>query len=582
MPHLTSESSASNNNIPGFSSLPPIFQNPGLLGIGGLAIVLLLVGMIGDSNKKGVLAKAEWASEKTEISNNRQLAISQIKNQKHNEIGLWIGSPEGLGIKTDGGKKFLYVPNDPKTIYLSNVQESILVIAGPGSGKSASITDRLAESALLQGKSLLVFDAKGHEEGVDSLAPSSKLAGFAKNNGYEVFLIAPGEAESDCLNIADFLEHENDSDNAFQLGDTLINNFGLGEGGNPFFEQTGAMLCQALLMLAKRVPGGDIALCSKFLALPKLVDRIGAAQMSEYQRAAFDNFLSSAGSPETASSIAITAMTIFSRFMSEDILSVFSRPTTVPLQLHGRQMLIFRVNIKKKALVMPLVAAAIDMILRRSIFTERKNSLISLFDEFAMMKLMDLDEFLNTGRSSGSGCILATQSMGLASGTYGEKKFNAIQGGCGTQIVGRLNENQTASYYETQLGKEDLTYNQISRSTGQHGDSSSSSDQKHTRPLMEIQEWTQLQVGEFVILNPGQKNRQRARLPYKVKINIPERDWQEVNHSANIWKTLKLRRSQNRVAYPFTEEELRSRRLKAESMLPMPPDPMEAELAAKY
>lgn len=579
MSQTTTESSIS--NIPGLSSLPPMFQSPELLGVGTLAILLLMVGTIGRNDKKGVLAKAKWAGPK-EIVNNRKLALKQIRNQIHNEIGLWIGSPNDLKIQTDGGKNFLYVPEEPNSVYLSNVQESVLVIAGPGSGKSASITDRLAESAIWQGKSILLFDAKGHEEGEHSLAPSSKIAGFAKARGYQVFVVAPGEAESDCLSLIDFLEHENDSDNAFQLGDTLVKNFGLSEGGNPFFEQTGAMLCQALMMLAKGVPGGDIALCSKFLALPKLVERLAATEMSEYQRAAFDNFLSSSGSPETAASIATTAMTMFSRFMSPDILSVFSRPTTVPLQLHGRQLLIFRVNVKKKALVMPLVAAAIDMILRRSIFTERTNSLISSFDEFAMMKLVDLDEFLNTGRSSGSGCILATQSIGFAEGTYGEKKFKAILGACGTQIIGRLNENQTAGYYETQLGKEDLTYRQHSQSSGQSGDSSSSSEQKQTRPLMEIQEWTQLQVGEFVILNPGQKNREKARLPYKVQIKIPERDKQEAKRSTDIWRKFKDQKIQNRVAYPFAEQELKNRRLKAEKILPLPEDPIEAELAMKY
>lgn len=573
------------SNIPGLSALPPMLQqNPEFLGVGVLAILLLMVGTIGGSNNKQVLAKAKWAGSK-EIENSRKLALKQIKNQIHNEIGLWIGSPQGLKIQLQGSKNVLYVPEDPNTVYLSNVQESALLIAGPGSGKSASIVDRLAESAIWQGKSIMFFDAKGHEEGIDSLAPSSRLAGFAKARGYKVFVIAPGCDESDCLNITDLLEHPNDSDNAFQLGDTLIKNFGLSEGGNPFFEQTGAMLCQGLLMLAKQF-GGDIALCSKFLALPNLLERLAATEMSEYQRAAFDNFLSASGSPETAASIATTAMTMFSRFMSPDILSVFSRPTTVPLQLHGRQMLIFRVNVKKKALVMPLFAAAIDMILRRSIFTERKNSLISLFDEFALMKLVDLDEFLNTGRSSGSGCILATQSMGFAEGTYGEKKFKSIQGGCGTQIIGRLNENQTADYYEKQLGKEDLTYHQRSQSTGKGGDNSSSSEQKQTRSLMEIQEWTQLQIGEFIILNPGQKNQKSARLPYKVQIRIPERDKQETKISAQRWKKFKRQKIQNRVAFPFTEEELKNRRLRAEELLPLPQDEskfeIEAELAAKY
>lgn len=571
------------SQFPGLSSLPSIFQSPQLLGFGMLIIFLLLIGTTGRRDKKGILAKANWASSK-EIATNRKLALKQIQKQTHNEIGLWIGSPNGLKLQTNGDKKFLYIPEDPKSVYLSNVQESVLVIAGPGSGKSASIMDRAAESAVWQGKSILLFDAKGHEEGEDSLAPSSKIAGFALARGYQVFTIAPGCPASDCLSLVDCLEHENDSDNAFQIGDTLVKNFGLAEGGNGFFEQTGAMLCQALMMLAKGVPGGDIALCSKFLALPKLVERLAATNMSEYQRAAFDNFLSSAGSPETAASIATTAMTMFSRFMSPDILSVFSRPTTIPLQLHGRQLLIFRVNVKKKALVMPLVAAAIDMILRRSIFTTRKNSLISLFDEFAMMKLVDLDEFLNTGRSSGSGCILATQSIGFAEGTYGEKKFKAILGGCGTQIIGRLNENQTAEYYEKQLGKEDLTYHQRSKSTGKSGDSSSSSEQKQTRQLMEIQEWTQLQVGEFVILNPGQKNKERARLPYKVRIKIPARDRQEAKRSTDTWKNFKAEKVRHRVAHPFTESELKNRRLSAESVLPlpMPLDVIESELVMKY
>lgn len=558
-----------------------MLQSPELLGVGGLALLLMLIGATVNSEKKGVLAKAKWATA-NEIKTNRKLTIKQVKNQIHNEIGLWLGTPEGLRTLPYGTQKVLYVPEDPNRVYLSNVQESVLVIAGPGSGKSFSITDRLAESAIWQGKSILLFDAKGHEEGENSLAPSSKIAGFAKARGYQVFVIAPGCPESDCLNVLDFLESENDSDNAFQLGDTLVKNFGLAEGNNSFFEQTGAMLCQALMMLAKGQLGGDIALCNKFLALPKLVDRLATAKMSEYQHAAFDNFLSSAGSPETAQSIAVTAMTMFSRFMSPDILSVFSRPTTVPLQLHGRQLLIFRVNVKKKALVMPLVAAAIDMIFRRSIFGERKTSLISVFDEFAMMKLVDLDEFLNTGRSSGSGCILATQSIGFAESTYGEQKFKAILGACGTQIIGRLNENQTAGYYETQLGKEELTYSQRSQTTGKDGSSTSLSEQKQTRPLMELQEWTQLQVGEFVFLNPGQKNQTRARLPYKVRVKIPESDKQELQRSTNTWRRFKQYKILHQVAYPFTEKELSDRRDRAEDILPMPIDPIEAEFAMKY
>jgi type IV secretory pathway TraG/TraD family ATPase VirD4 len=570
------------HHIPFYSSLPPGLQSPELLGVAAIAVGGLLTMSVLDkgAKRKGILAKSEWAKA-AEVEANRKKALEQIRKQKHNEIGLWIGSSAELGMREHSGKKYLYVPDDPSRVYLSDCQGSILVIAGPGSGKSLSITDPLTKSAIWQGKSILMFDFKGYEEGETSLAPSSSLAGFAKSLRYKVFVLAPGCAESDCLNVLDFLDDQNDADNAFQMGDTLVKNFGLSEGGNPFFEQTGAMLCQALMMLAKG-QDGDIALCSKLLALPKLVDRLANTPLSEYQRSAFDNFLSSSGSPETASSIAATAQTMFSRFMSPDILSVFARPTTVPLQLHGRQMLIFRINPKKKALVMPVVAAAIDMLLRRSIFAERRNSLFTNLEEVAVLKLEDLDEFLNTGRSAGSCFCLATQSIGLAEGTYGKEKFEAIMGGCGTQIIGRLNENETSKYYEEALGKEDISYKQKSSSYGKSGDSTSHSDQQQTRSLMEIQEWGQLLVGEFVILNPGQGNKKKARLPFKVRIIIPLRDVHEKMMSGKVWRKFKAHKIKHRVAYPYTEAELRQRRLRADEILPLPPDAIEQEVAINY
>lgn len=565
-------SSQSRTEIPFISDAPRILGDPSFVLMIPTTLVFVILLIFRGRNQKGVLAKAKFAGA-AERRVARNLACEIMQKRKHNDLAFYIGTPRGSKTTAENGKTILNLPSDPTTLYIPKAQEMIFVVGAPGSGKSFSVTDPMMRSAVDQGHTIVAFDYKGYEESDKELAPTSKLAGYAKEKGYQPYIIAPGSQESDSCNILDFLNDANDGQRAYQLANVLNQNFKLGsEGSNGgFFTQAGNQLIQAILMLTKGSNKyADIALCHKILALPDLSKRLAVAKLPQYQKVAFDNFLSSAGSPETAGSIASTSSIMYSRFMSPEILGVFSNRTSIPLDLKGRTLLIFRMDPQKEAAIAPLMASVIHLIAYRNIFTKRTNPICFFLDEVSTIYLPSLPNLLNLGRSAGVAFCLAVQSIGLLEKTYGKQDVESILGACKTQIVAQLNENRTAQYYCEQFGKEEVFYKQRSRSSGKGGGSTSSADHQQTRPLVEIQELMQMLQGEVILLNPGYKNKKKTRIPYRTKINIPLRDIQSVNNAEKTWSIIKQEKIRNNAAIPPTDDELEAREKLAEQMLPMP------------
>ncbi|MEM7580252.1 MAG: TraM recognition domain-containing protein [Cyanobacteria bacterium P01_A01_bin.80] len=377
------------------------------------------------------------------------------------------------------------------------------------------------------------------------------------------------------------LESQNE---AYQLGNVLQTNLKLsGEGSSSggFFSLAGNQLIQAILMLAKGSSQyADIALCHKILALPELSKRIASAKLPQYQKTAFDNFLASAGSAETAASIASTASIMFSRFMSPEILGVFGNKTSIPLDLKGRTLLIFRMDPQKEASIAPLMASMIHLIAYRNIFTKRTNPICFFLDEVSTIYLPSLANLLNLGRSAGAIFCLAVQSIGLLEKAYGKQDVESILGACKTQVIAQLNENRTAQYYSEQFGREEVVYQQKSRSSGKGGGSTSRAEHQQTRPLVEIQELMQMLQGEIILLNSGYRNKKSARLPYRTRIKIPKRDINALKKSGKIWAEIKQQKIKKNASIAPSDEALEEREKLAEQMLPL--EPLEKQIAAKF
>lgn len=552
------------NTLELFEGIPlPFLAIPVIVGI------LLL--MEGSGKKKGKLGRAWWGG-RSERRAARKLACKLMRERKHNKVALYIRKPKGLAWENVDGKPVLHIPEDPKTVYIPHVEEGVMVVGRPGSGKTYSSVDPLVRASIDQGFPVIYYDFKGHE----NPPPSSFIAGYAKTRGYEISVFAPGSEETCVCNLLDFLRDNTDADMAYQLASVLAANFKLndkmeGSGGGDFFSKAGNQLVQAILMLAKQgEEEGDIGLCHKLLAIPDLLDRLKLAELPQYTKVAFDNFLSSAGSPETAASIKSTASLMFTRFMTPEALAAFCGKTTLPLELEGRKLIIFRLNPEKRFAIGPLLVSTLHLLINKNIYRSRKTPLIVSLDELPSIDLIDLHNWLNQNRSSGFVGLLGFQSFGLLEGTYGKQRTDGIISGCTTQLVFQLNDKRTAEYYSSQLGREDRQYRQKSRSSGKGGKSHSDSDQQQAGSLIEVQELQQFMKGKGIILNPGYRRGQNIRIPILQKIEIPKSERDEVSKSITLWPAIKSELYHISSATPPTEEELWHKECIADKLIPNP------------
>jgi type IV secretory pathway TraG/TraD family ATPase VirD4 len=511
---------------------------------------------------KRVLARAYLGSN-PERTKARKIAMQQIRERIHNKVSLWIGTPAGFVSERHEDNSFsLYIPEDPRTVYLTNMQAGTLIFGAPDTGKSWFCIDPLTRSAIDQGFPVVYYDFKGHEDP----PPSGTIAAYAKQNYYQVSIMAPGYPDTCTCNILDFLENEADAESAREIAAALNRNLKLGKDGSSnssYFSEAGDQLAQAVLMLAKSHPQGDVVLCQKLLtelSKPSVVkairDNHEQPRINPWTRIALDQFFSTAETPETAASIASTASLLFTRFMVPSALAAFSRKTTLPTHLDGRQLVVFKMNPNNRATIAPLMAATLQQLVSRNIFRPRKTPLVLVLDEVGSIYLPKLGEFLNQMRSSGLVTILAAQSLGVLEETYGKDLTNSIVGGCATQIVFQLNDPYTANFFSRDmLGQEQIDYFQNSRSFGRDR-SRSVSEHSHTRPLVEVQQLMSLPTGKALILNRGYQNNQEVRVPIFVQLQIPKWDQLKVAQSRQMWPQLQKELASCSLAIPPKPEDL--------------------------
>lgn len=538
-----------------------------------LALFVLLLCLRDDGGKKkGILARGRLGG-KAEIRNARRLACRQLAAGKLDEFALFVGTPRHARVVCDRGRPILDLPPDPQTFYVPSAHQNVLVVGGTGWGKSYSFIDPCLRSAALLGKTLFIFDFKGHEdvasdaEEAPKLAPSSKQAGYLRSQGYRLWYVAPGFAESHGLNPLDLLAGPEDGEGAFQLADVLQSNFSrssVGAGSsNEFFRQTGNLLVRAIFMLAKTTRYPDIAMCHKLLnALTgeNVRERLQQAEseMPGFVRIAFDQFLASTSSPETAGSIAATASVMFQLFMSPTLMRTFAR-TTMPLDFDGRHAVIFKMNARYRATYGPLLAACIQLLIERNIYRARKTQLLFFGDEINGIKLPNLAHWLNQNRSAGFGAVLGTQSIGFLKSVYGNDT-DGIRGGCGTHVVFHLNDEGTAKTYSDRTGEEDVRHKNKSRnSSSKSGTSRGHADHLQKRPVVEATQLQKLPRGKALIFGAGFGDRRAAGVPVFHKFVIPKHDRAAVAKSAAEWPQVRDEAIAQQERREFTDADLAER-----------------------
>jgi type IV secretory pathway TraG/TraD family ATPase VirD4 len=493
------------------------------LGIGGYWL------MTEDRSGRGRMAGAHWAGGQEKRAA-RQVAIKQINERKRDGLTTWINTPLITTLKKPrmkAGKvsKRYEISPQANTVFIPDGQRGTTVCGAPGSGKTFSVIDPMIRSVIDQGFPICLYDFKfpGGQAEIH--------AAYARNKGYDVRIFAPGFEGSESCNLLDFLKSADDSETAGQIAKVLNKNFSLngGKGGeDPFFQLSGDQLIKAVLQLAKLSEYPDFLTCQKILALDSsdLIDRVKAANISPWVKVSWDQFMSMRESEKTAASVAAIASLMFTNFVSPDILPCLCGKSTIPLDLEGKQMIIFGMDQNRRDIVGPILATVMHMIVVRNIAKKRIDPLAVFLDELPTIALPNLVNWLNESRSAGFCGVLGYQNMTQLEQAYGKETARAILSGCNTKFIFNPGEYESAKYFSDYLGDEEIRYKQRSRSNSKDGGSNSTSDQDKTKKMFSPEEILKLPAGTCVFINPAYANQKEASIPMKLKVLVGEGELQ--------------------------------------------------------
>lgn len=588
-------SNNNNNQSSVIDSLGFLGTPTGMMLIGSVAI-LGIMSMIGEGggskNNKNKIATSFWGggAEKTRA---KKKGIKQIKDPKRNSASLFIGRPQMVAKQLESMWSGKNIPIEDKTVqygksslFIPDIQRGIAVCGGAGSGKTYSVIDPSIQSSLDQGFPMVLYDFKYP-------AQTSRAVAYALKRGYKVRIFAPGFPESDTCNVLDFLKNGEDAVSAGQLANVITKNANLGgdSGSDDFFDNAGATLTEGMFLLAKAVGEkkgkqyADLMTAAAILGLTHLGKRLEYARDQKvfkiWTMRPLSQIISVSGSPETEASIIGTAQKTFQQFLKKDFISSFCGDSTLPLDLDGREMIVFGLDRNNRDIVGPLLAAVLHMIVSRNVsrIQPRKDPLTVFIDELPTLFLPQLQNWFNENREDGfCGCI-GFQNMSQLERIYGKELSKVIVGGCATKFIFNPQDTESAKYFAEFLGEIEVEFKSKSKSKnsgkGGGGTSRSTSDNKQKRQMFEPAQFLKLVTGQAIIINPAYSRGQEAYIPIHERIKVPKHVGEEMGWSQDKWSGVRQYLAELRNSQVSDEEitkALDERTKIVEELLPIPPE----------
>jgi type IV secretory pathway TraG/TraD family ATPase VirD4 len=239
-------------------------------------------------------------------------------------------------------------------------------------------------------------------------------------------------------------------------------------------------------------------------------------------KVSWDQFMSMRESEKTAASVAAIASLMFTNFVSPDILPCLCGKSTIPLDLQGKQMIIFGMDQNRRDIIGPILATVLHMIVVRNIAKKRSDPLAVFLDELPTIALPNLVNWLNESRSAGFCGTLGFQNMTQLEQAYGKETCRAILSGCNTKFIFNPGEYESAKYFSDYLGDEEIRYQQKTRSNSKDGGSYSYAEQDKTKKMFSPEQILKLPAGSCIFINPAYANQQEASIPVKLNIHVGE------------------------------------------------------------
>ncbi|NJL10134.1 MAG: type IV secretory system conjugative DNA transfer family protein [Calothrix sp. SM1_7_51] len=557
-------------------------------------LVIAVFQFISGRNNKGKVATSYWGGSR-EKSLAARKANKQISKPTRNSVALYIGTPEKMRARLEenwrsagliSNKTTFYQKLDKflspnSTLYIPDAQRGVAVIGAAGSGKTFSVIDPMIRSAFDQGFPVCLYDFKYP-------AQTKRAVAYAMKRGYNVRVFAPGFPESETCNPLDLLRDEEDAIAAGQLTQVISRNFDRGgsNSGDKFFEEAGDSLVEGILLVTKAIQTltGDNKYCDlmmsqAILSLSNLSARLEVAsrdKLKVWTSRPLSQLISVKDSEKTAASIIGTAQRMFQRFLKRDFVGAFCGTTTLPLDLDGKQLIVFGLDRNNRDIVGPLLAAILHMIVSRNVSrtVPRKDPLVVALDELPTLYLPALVNWLNENREDGFVGILGYQNISQLEKAYGKELSRAILGGTATKFIFNPQDPESAKLFSDYLGEMEIKFNSKSRSTGKGGASQSSNEHHQKRHLWEPAQFTKMGTGKAVIINPAYTRGTEAYVPILEAVKVPSSDIAQMNWSESKWDFVRERLIQKNNSIQISDSErsqqFLERRELAEKLFPLP------------
>lgn len=455
----------------------------------------------------------------TERKNAERVAIEQINSMAEEPRP----SPIALTAGPVGGRHTLYFP-------LSNPLVS--VVGASRKGKTFSAIIPMLISCIEQAFPMIVLDYKYPDTARD-------IVPYAIHRGYEVYPFVPGRRESQRFNVCDPIKNSRDTATAIEAVATFNanrRNAGADAKKDPFFDNAGESLFRGSLLAVKDTPYPDLLTAQLFMGLSDLPQRIDAARhLNPWTKQVFSQYLKSARSQKTAAGIETTAAGMIADFMTENFANSFIGESTIPMNLNGKKMVIVGVDRERPEAIAPLLAITISMLIEKNFADGRKLPLVLGLDELNALRLNKLMSWSNRLGGLGFQGILGIQNLAETNAVQGTEQTKALMSASATKLLFNPQELETAKMMSEYCGNEQIISGSSSHgwSAGKHNSGTQLRDS--TKPLVETSEILGLDVGQAIVINPEQKNAERACVPFKERIKLDPETAAIIKESNHAW-----------------------------------------------
>lgn len=406
-----------------------------------------------------------------------------------------------------------------RPLVLDNIRRGISVMASAGSGKTESVIHGFMEHFKKHGFSGIIHDYKDFE--ITEMAWP-----MWKNAGVPFHIISFGPIYARVNPIAP--QYLPDEESVHEVSRVLLENLmehreGDDNSSSRFFKDAAEGLISGLIWRLKT----DYPDYCTLPHLMALYQHVGIKSLVKFlradinSRAMADAFISGVGSERQTAGVLSTLSNAIKKISTRKIFMVLSA-NDIPLSINNVEnptVMALVNNPQKDASLSPVIATIIHTVTKQMSQRQRNPSFM-LLEEAATLRLLNMHRIPATLRSYNIVTLYVLQDKIQNDMMYGEKASKAILSNLSYQFFGKVNDPDSAKYYERFFEIVKMPTRSISKNTGL------SLEQRITKGEKEVSKrraevFFRLRPGEFVVFADGKDRKVRFPWP-QIQKGLPK------------------------------------------------------------